>query len=160
MVRENIFCFGFVSIGNIEREPKGWGTASGFLHPVPVKHNLGKENMINKGMMLWSDVHKTHKTVAGIFAQAGLAKSILCDFSSTGPYRNSISKTHIDYRVDGRTQSHGVNGLIAAVAKKSSVTVFEKIAVNSWRLLGDWVPYNIIEETESGAVLFQFKQAK
>lgn len=105
----------------------------------------------------WSSVHAIHRTVAGIYGKDGVAKSLICSPLPTGPYSNSIKSNVIEYRVDSRTQSHGVIALIAALEKKTPVSVFEKIDVNKWRSLGQWVVKDIVEEPDSGTVMFRLR---
>lgn len=113
-----------------------------------------------KTELSWAEVHKTHKTIAGIFVRDGLAVSLLCDPRPKGHYRNSITKTKIEYRVDSQTQTRGVLALIASVEKKNPLTVFQKMATNVWANLGSWSVSSVTEETETGTALFTLTPAK
>lgn len=107
----------------------------------------------------WAEVYKTHRTVAGIYVKKGVAKSLICSPLPSGPYSNVVRPDLIEYRVDSRTQNYGVLGLIAAVESNDILTVFEKVDVNKWRNLGQWRAKDIVEEPETGAVMFRLRPA-
>lgn len=110
--------------------------------------------MSEKKVITWVEVGNVHKTVAGIYVKGGKVVSLLCNPKPSGPYRNVITESRIEYRVDSRTQNAGVKALIAAVEKKLPITVFEKVDVNAWRNLGEWTPTKFQDEREKGAMAF------
>lgn len=105
-------------------------------------------------VLSWAEVKVIHRTVAGIYARGGVAKSIICSPLPDSRYANEVAAKEIKYRVDSRTQGHGIMALLAAVEKKSPVAVFEKIERNKWRSLGEWRIYEIVEKEEENAVVF------
>lgn len=110
--------------------------------------------MSEKRFITWIEVGDIHKTVAGIYAKGGKAVSLLCNPKPTGPYRNVITENRIEYRVDSRTQNSGVKALTTAVEKGLFLVVFEKVNVNAWRNLGNWIPKRIVEENKGNTKLF------
>jgi len=110
--------------------------------------------MSAKKVITWIEVGDIHKTVAGIYVKGGKVISLLCNPKPTGPYRNVITETRIEYRVDSRTQNAGVKALIAALEKKLPLVIFEKIDVNAWRNLGEWIPIKVQDEKEQSAKAF------
>lgn len=113
--------------------------------------------MSAKKVITWVEVGDIHKTVAGIYVKGGKVVSLLCNPKPSGPYRNVITESRIEYRVDSRTQNAGVKALIAAVEKKQPLVVFEKVDVNAWRNLGEWLPFSVSEEKEKGSKAFILK---
>lgn len=110
--------------------------------------------MSAKKVITWVEVGDIHKTVAGIYVTGGKVVSLLCNPKPSGPYRNVITDSSIEYRVDSRTQNAGVKALINAIEKKHTLIVFEKVDVNAWRNLGEWLPIKFQEEKEKGAKAF------
>lgn len=104
------------------------------------------------GMMEWKDVLKVHGTVAGISVRGGRAVSILCNPGKGGRYPDKIEPARITYFVGGDTPQNGVSGLLRMVGSNESVRVFEKVSVNRWRDLGEWIAHDVGETTPDGYV--------
>lgn len=91
------------------------------------------ENILN-----WDQVKKRHGTIAGISVKNGLVKSLLCNFNKNKLYPNIINNDEIIYYVGPNTQSYGIKALFNSWNKGNSFTVFEKLAVNSWKEIGNF----------------------
>jgi len=107
----------------------------------------------------WAEVHKVHRTVAGIYVKNGVAKSVIYNPHSSGRYSNTVKPGEIRYRVNSMTQGHGITALIAAVEKKTAVEVFEKVAKNQWKNIGSWRVAEIIEDKADDSLVFVLHRA-
>lgn len=109
-------------------------------------------------ILSWSDVAKTHRTNAGISTKDGLVKSLLCNFRTDQLYPNTIKNGEINYCVGPQTQTHGINALFGALEKGNAFPIFEKVAVNNWKYLGDYKAVSV-KELKKGYVSFKLSKS-
>lgn len=110
--------------------------------------------------MTWAEVKKTHKTVAGINSSNGRVYSLLVNVDPKAPYPNQISKNEIVYYFGQSTQFWAVQALLNSVGKNQPIHVFQKLAINKWQDLGNWLPVRIADEDEDGFWAIYLEPAK
>ncbi len=107
--------------------------------------------------LTWQEVVETHRSWRGISAASGRVTSLLCNQAKDGGYSDVVTDDYIEYRVTAATLASDVRALVAMVGQPGRVRVFEKLAVNQWSDLGDWLLADV-ERTE-GAMTFILRRA-
>lgn len=104
----------------------------------------------------WKTVYQFHKSLSGIATRAGEVFSLLCNQNKAGEYADEVFPDRLLYRVTSQTQRRVVEALKNAVGSNRTVRVFEKVGVNRWKDLEDWVIVQV--EPESDGWLFLLKR--
>lgn len=96
-------------------------------------------------VLTWSQVTKIHKIRNGIYHRSGRLISLLTDFGRVNPcypdYRGDTLET-IFYTGSGRRGDQRLDAanraLLDAIAQKTIVPLFNKLAVGRWEFTGCW----------------------
>lgn len=104
--------------------------------------------MSKESVITWNSVLKIHKVVNGIYTKNKIVKSILCNFEDKGSYPNKKYGNKIKYFVGTKTPSGGIISLINMCGNKIPIRVFEKISVNKWKDIGNYVVVSINDQSE------------
>lgn len=107
--------------------------------------------------MIWSEVAGIHRGVTGISVTGGVPTSILCNPAKSGPFPDHVGETSLIYYVNGPSKTMYADKLIAAVGSGLRVRVFQKVAMNDWRDLGEWTPTRAMPE-RLGYVAIEFSR--
>lgn len=100
-------------------------------------------------VLAWADVLKTHKVVSGISTKEGLVRSLLCNPGSDQLYPNQIKKNSITYYVGMDTQTFGIKALFRSLEEGNKFPVYEKLAINQWKELGNY-KIETVKEAKKG----------
>ena len=106
--------------------------------------------------LVWKTVYQFHKSVSGIATKGGEVFSLLCNQNKAGEYADEVFPDRLHYRVTSQTQKGVVEALKSAVGSGKPVRVFEKVGVNRWKDLSNWVIAQA--EPESDGLLFLLKR--
>lgn len=94
----------------------------------------------------WSEVSRIHKARNGIFQLQGRLVSLLTDFGRINPcYPDFHGETTdvIHYTGSGRRGNQKLDAanqaLLDAIRTRHSVPLFNKLGVNQWEYLGQWI---------------------
>jgi hypothetical protein len=104
----------------------------------------------------WKTVYQFHKSLSGIATKGGEVFSLLCNQNKAGEYADEVFPDRLLYRVTSQTQQRVVSALRDAVGTGKPVRVFEKVGVNRWKDLANWVIVEV--EPESDGWLFLLKR--
>ena len=99
-------------------------------------------------ILAWANVIKIHKVVSGISTKDGLVRSLLCNPGSDQLYPNLIKGNTITYYIGMDTQTVGIKALFNSLEKGNAFPVFEKLAVNQWKELGNYKIEAVKEQKE------------
>ena len=81
----------------------------------------------------WEDVHKIHRTRAGVYARAGQIISLLMSQSA---YWDTVTNHEIRYGISLSTSAAVLRAFESALSKNYPIRVFYKHAPNLWEDLG------------------------
>jgi hypothetical protein len=115
------------------------------------KLNFQGGNMVK--VLAWADVVKRHKVISGISTKGGLVRSLLCNSGSDQLYPNKIQENSITYYVGMDTQTFGIKALFKSLEERNNFPVFEKLAVNQWKELGNY-SIESVKEAKKGFTSF------
>ena len=104
----------------------------------------------------WKTVYEFHKSLSGIATKGGEVFSLLCNQNKAGEYADEVFPDRLHYRVTSQTQKRVVEALKRAVGSDKPVRVFEKVGVNRWKDLSNWVLVQV--EPESDGWLFLLRR--
>ena len=99
-------------------------------------------------VLTWKNVVKKHKVISGISTKEGMVHSLLCNSSTDQLYPNQIKEKTITYYVGANTQTHGIKALFRSLEAGNTFPVFEKIAINKWKELGNYKIESVKEEND------------
>ncbi|QYO66633.1 hypothetical protein [Leptolyngbya sp. 7M] len=96
--------------------------------------------------LTWSEVSQIHRSRNGIYQKNGRLISLLTDFGRINPcYPDFHGETEhiIHYTGSGRRGDQKLDAanqaLLDAIKSGHSVPLFNKLGVNRWEFLGEWI---------------------
>lgn len=111
---------------------------------------------VQAAVLDWKTVYEFHRSLSGIATKGGRVFSLLCNQNKAGEYADEVHSDRLLYRVTSQTQPRVVEALRNEVGSTNTVRVFEKVGVNRWIDLSDWV---IVQtEPEADGWLFLLKR--
>ena len=97
-------------------------------------------------ILAWSEVSKIHRSRNGIYQKNGRLISLLTDFGKINPCYPDFhgdTKNTIHYTGSGRRGDQKLDAanraLVDAIASGHAVPLFNKLGVNRWEFLGNWL---------------------
>lgn len=96
--------------------------------------------------LTWSEVSRIHRSLNGIYQKNGRLISLLTDFGRINPcYPDFHGETEsiIHYTGSGRRGDQKLDAanqaMLDAIKSGHSVPLFNKLGVNRWEFLGEWI---------------------
>jgi hypothetical protein len=108
--------------------------------------------------LTFTQVTKVHRTMRGIYAENGVATSLLCNVGKGSKYPNRIEADRIEYIVGPTTLPNDVNGLREAMRLGTPVRVFTRRAKNAWQDLGGFVVEGLSDLADGGWRAFSLRR--